>query len=65
MMNHMRKHAVMIVAALVIIAAGYMAYQRYYARHEEVQIQLLNFGTESNGSYQAGYRDGMNDALNQ
>jgi len=67
MMNHMRKHAVMIVAALIVIAAGYMAYQRYYAPQEEVQVQFLNFGGtyEGDSSYQAGYRAGMNDALNQ
>ena len=67
MMNHMRKHAVMIVVAILLAAAGYMAYQRYYASNEEVQVQFLNFGGsyEGDSSYQAGYRAGMNDALNQ
>jgi len=64
MMNHMRKHFAMIVVALVVIAAGYMAYQRYYGDRQDVQVQLLNFGTESNSSYNQGYRDGLRDASN-
>ncbi len=64
MMNHMRKHAVMIFAAFVVAAAGYMAYQRYQARHEAVEVQFLNFGGNYDGdsSYEAGYRDGVRDA---
>jgi len=41
MMNHMRRHFAMIVVAVVVIAAGYMAYQRYYVGREDVQIQNL------------------------
>jgi len=66
MMNHMRRHFAMIVVAVVVIAAGYMAYQRYYVGREDVQVQFLNFGGnyEGDSSYQAGYRAGMNDAMN-
>ncbi len=41
MMNHLRKHAVMIVVAVVIVAAGYMAYQRHQSSQaENVEIQM-------------------------
>ena len=58
-MNHMRKHAVMIVVAIVLAAAGYMTYQRYYASNEEVQIQSWYDDTAPGAAYNK-YKNSQN-----
>jgi hypothetical protein len=71
-MKHMKQIAI-IAIVIVTAAAGYMAYQRYYANHDNVKVQFLNFGGtyedgddlhHHNSSYNAGYAAGMKDCQN-
>ncbi|MDP3788691.1 MAG: hypothetical protein Q8Q60_05255 [Candidatus Chromulinivorax sp.] len=72
-MKHMRQ-IVMILALIALAVGGYMAYQRYYAPQEDVQVQFLNFGgnyedgddfhRHHDSNWRAGYEAGKHDASN-
>ena len=59
-MKNLMRHIAMVALVVALAAGGYMAYQHYFATHNEVEVQLLNnlFGGNNSGSYDEGYDRG-------